>query len=62
MDDHQEHKPKIDINSDPDEPTVMGYVVGLFDVLGFEDLHRQHGSKKLTEIYQQLIDNVCLLQ
>ena len=61
MNDNQdEHKPSVDPNHDPEEPTEMGYVIGLFDVLGFEMLHRQHGTKKVTEIYQELIDKVIV--
>jgi hypothetical protein len=54
------NKQKYDINKDPEEPTVMGYVVGFFDVLGFKELHKQHGSKKLIEIYQELIVKVII--
>lgn len=53
-------KPKFDINNDPDEPTVLGYVVAFFDVLGFKKLHEDLGTQKLLELYQKLIDDVVV--
>jgi len=50
-------KPKHSINTDPEEPTEMGYMIGLFDVLGFSDLCKL-GTIKLLAVYQELIDKV----
>lgn len=50
------HDQKKDILiDDPIEPTPQEYLIGFFDVLGFEDLLTRVGLEKLLDIYQNLI-------
>jgi hypothetical protein len=55
--------PKKDpIIDDPIEPSPQDYLIGFFDVLGFENLISRIGLENLLEIYQNLIKDTIEME